>query len=499
MEHYVQNCETGQQSMQQRDKNKNRIRRTRTTIGIVISGDILSVTAGLLIADVISRRISDSRLDLFRGEWNSELRLGFIGILLATWITTIALFQGYSFEARIKPAAGMIIAFRASFYFLAIVAVAEILFRLPIVHYYLLFGLPLTLIFLSISRFLSAELVRSVRRRNKSSLLIVGNTRDINEIIGNQPDERFPYHDIAVLLVTDPENVSALPELEDCQIGEFLPGQDITTQALQYGCESFWVASVAEFGHKNLRRLAWNLQKLKVRLYIEPMIEGVSGTRLSPVRIGPRQTIFVEKPRVNAANGILKRVFDIIFSSVVLVLIFPILIITAIAIKLDDGGPVFYFSERIGHKGKPFRVWKFRSMATDAEERLKKLIEKEGGPRILFKMKDDPRITNVGKFIRKYSIDELPQFINALNGTMSVVGPRPPLAREVALYDSDMRTRLEVRPGITGLWQVSGRSNLPPELAQQLDLYYVDNWSISLDASIIAQTVKVVITAEGAY
>ena len=138
-------------------------------------------------------------------------------------------------------------------------------------------------------------------------------------------------------------------------------------------------------------------------------------------------------------------------------------------------------------------------MCIDAEEKIQALIKETGGQSLLFKMKDDPRVTRVGKFIRKYSIDELPQFFNSLNGTMSVVGPRPQVQREVDEYDADMYMRLEVPPGITGLWQVSGRSNLSPQLAQALDLYYVDNWTFTLDMRIIFATLKAVLKSEGAY
>ncbi|MDO4685801.1 MAG: sugar transferase, partial [Corynebacterium sp.] len=233
--------------------------------------------------------------------------------------------------------------------------------------------------------------------------------------------------------------------------------------------------------------------------YLEPMLEGVAEDRLSPTPIGPRTVLSIERPRIHAANGHLKRTFDVVFSTITLMLVSPIMIATALAIKLEDGGPVFYKSERIGKKGEPYYVWKFRSMCLDAEDKIKDLIEANGGQSLLFKMKDDPRVTRVGKFIRKYSIDELPQFFNTLQGTMSVVGPRPQVQREVDEYDSDMYMRLEVPPGITGLWQVNGRSNLSPQLAQALDLYYVDNWSFLLDIRIICATLKAVLKSEGAY
>ena len=201
-----------------------------------------------------------------------------------------------------------------------------------------------------------------------------------------------------------------------------------------------------------------------------------------------------DQQKYSDANGTTKRVFDILLSLAMLILTSPILLVTALAIKLYDGGPVFYLSERIGRDGIPYTLWKFRSMVVDADTKVHELIRQQGGNALLFKMKDDPRLTPIGRFIRTYSIDELPQFINSLNGTMSIVGPRPQVQREVDEYDADMHLRLAIRPGITGLWQVSGRSHLSADEAKRLDLYYVHNWSMLLDMKTIARTVGAVVT-----
>ncbi|GAA1416651.1 putative sugar transferase EpsL [Corynebacterium durum] len=206
-----------------------------------------------------------------------------------------------------------------------------------------------------------------------------------------------------------------------------------------------------------------------------------------------------DQKKYSDANGTTKRVFDILLSLIMLILTSPILLVTALAIKLYDGGPAFYLSERIGRDGIPYTLWKFRSMVVDADTKVHELIRQQGGNALLFKMKDDPRLTPIGRFIRTYSIDELPQFINSLNGTMSIVGPRPQVQREVDEYDADMHLRLTIRPGITGLWQVSGRSHLSADEAKRLDLYYVHNWSMLLDMKTIARTVGAVVTHTGAY
>lgn len=212
--------------------------------------------------------------------------------------------------------------------------------------------------------------------------------------------------------------------------------------------------------------------------------------------------IHVSTPRLGGFSAALKRVFDILGAALGLLVISPFMLATAIAIKLDDGGPVFFRQTRVGRENQPFMMIKFRSMVVDAEARLAELEEREGqdaGNGVLFKMKDDPRITRVGRILRAYSIDELPQLINVLLGSMSMVGPRPPLASEVERYGTDVLRRLIVKPGITGLWQVGGRSDLDWEESVRLDLYYVENWSIVQDLIIIFRTVRVVLTRDGAY
>lgn len=205
-------------------------------------------------------------------------------------------------------------------------------------------------------------------------------------------------------------------------------------------------------------------------------------------------------PQYTGAANVIKRLLDIIGSLCALIISSPILLGVAIAIKLDDGGPVFFSQTRIGLHGKPFKMYKFRSMVTNAEELKKKLAEETGQEdRFIFKMKDDPRITTVGHFIRKTSLDEFPQFYNVLKGDMSLVGPRPALPEEVARYGSLYSARLLVKPGITGPWQVSGRSDLSQEQSEYLDVSYIENWSIAGDLAILAKTVMVIFTGRGSY
>lgn len=195
----------------------------------------------------------------------------------------------------------------------------------------------------------------------------------------------------------------------------------------------------------------------------------------------------------------LKRLVDVVLSLMALV---PLILLTpliALAIKLDSPGPVFYRQSRVGRSGREFGMFKFRTMRVDSEVALAKLMAERDGADLLFKMRTDPRITKVGAFLRKFSLDELPQFLNVIAGDMSVVGPRPPLPQEVREYDGRVFRRLYVKPGITGLWQVSGRSDLTWEESIRLDLYYIENWSLSVDLQIMWRTVRVAFAPMGAY
>jgi exopolysaccharide biosynthesis polyprenyl glycosylphosphotransferase len=266
------------------------------------------------------------------------------------------------------------------------------------------------------------------------------------------------------------------------------------------GADTVAVTATEHLGVHGIRKLTWDLESMDVDLLVSPGVLDVAGRRLSMRPVAGFPLIHVEKPQYHGAQRFQKRAFDFFFALAAIMGMSPLLILTAIAVKLTSGGPVFYTAERIGLDGKPFRMLKFRSMVDGADRQLPELLmQNEAAGGVLFKMRQDPRVTAVGRFIRKMSIDELPQFFNVLKRDMSVVGPRPPLPREVEAYDGDVRRRLLVKPGITGLWQVSGRSDLSWENSVRLDLSYVENWSMVGDLIIIGKTLKAVLSKNGAY
>jgi exopolysaccharide biosynthesis polyprenyl glycosylphosphotransferase len=225
----------------------------------------------------------------------------------------------------------------------------------------------------------------------------------------------------------------------------------------------------------------------------------VLSSRLAPQTIGGVMTLSVNVLQLTRAQAAAKRACDVLVAGLGLLALAPLLLAVALAIKLGSPGPVVFRQERIGLRGRPFTLLKFRTMVAGADRLLAGLREQNEADGPLFKLRHDPRVTRVGRFLRRYSIDELPQLVNVLKGEMSLVGPRPPLAAEVALYEEWQLDRLEVRPGITGLWQVSGRSELSFEEYVRLDLFYVENWSIAYDLFILSKTIPLLVSARGAY
>ncbi|WP_334138274.1 sugar transferase [Corynebacterium variabile] len=484
-----------------RNRDSRQVRHTKRT-WFYVAGDFVAILTATVIADLLSIYTWAPSVGVIADHFFSERNLLLTACVVVFWLAMLALAHGYSHQARTFPRIGRENVIKGSLIFAAVLAMVDALSSYSLFRHFALFGLPIGLFLLMVSRMICLRISIRYQADLQHNFLAIGQVRDINRLLRSFHDIQEAGTLIHGILLTDPENrdrlLDAGPVPVDSVCMSVLTTEDFIQTAASYDCDAVWVASISEFGHRNLRRMSWQLNKLNMRLYLDPMLEGISGTRLDVVPFGPRHALYVDRPRFSAANGLAKRAFDIVVSAVALVLISPIMLLTALAIKIEDRGPVFYISERVGYHGQSFRIFKFRSMHTDADERLQKLRD-EVGAEGLFKMKDDPRITKVGKFIRKTSIDELPQFINSLLGTMSVVGPRPHLSHEVDAFSSDMRMRMEVRPGITGLWQVSGRSDLTPQQAEQLDLYYVDNWSLSLDVKTVARTFRAVALSRGAY
>jgi len=311
---------------------------------------------------------------------------------------------------------------------------------------------------------------------------------------------------LGVLVVGDVDDRVALTEsLEALSGGRLLPvgGCDPAGTASSVASlrpDAVLVVPGPALAGREVQRLTWELQAHGVPLLVGTRLHDVAPARTAAVRLGQLALLHVDAPRHDGPGRVVKDLWERSAALVALVLLAPLLGVVALAVRLDSPGPAFFRQVRVGRQGRPFTMLKFRTMCADAEQRLAEVGERADHPdHVLFKLARDPRITRVGRVLRRYSLDEVPQLLNVVRGEMALVGPRPALPRELEQYDEDPLRRLAVTPGLTGLWQVSGRSDLSWEDSVRLDLDYVDNWSLGLDLVILLRTVGAVLRHTGAY
>ena len=273
----------------------------------------------------------------------------------------------------------------------------------------------------------------------------------------------------------------------------------VASVVTRFDADTVAVLACPEMNGARLRELAWDLEKTGTEMCVASALLDVAGPRTTIRPVAGLPLLHVDHAELTGSKQVIKGVFDKVSAGLALIVLAPLFMVIALAIAVSDHGPVFFRQTRIGRDGQTFRVWKFRTMVVDAESRKAQLLARNDADGALFKMRADPRVTRAGGWLRQWSLDELPQLLNVLAGDMSLVGPRPALPVEVAEYRDHMRRRLVVKPGITGLWQISGRSDLPWDEAERLDVRYVENWSLALDLQILWKTLAAVTRHSGAY
>ena len=364
-------------------------------------------------------------------------------------------------------------------------------------------ALPLVLVSSVLGRYLARKLLHRARASGRASnaVVLVGDADSIADLSERMQRDSYAGLRVVVACIPADEMADDRAQAELDRVGvPLLSDMDNVLQAVARSrADTVAVTSSHALGPRRLRELSWQMEHIEADMLVAPGLVEVAGPRLHIRPVTGLPLLHVEKPEFVGAKRVLKGVFDRAVSVFMLTLLAPLLFAVWVAIRVTSPGPGFFRQTRIGKDGKAFRIWKFRSMYTDAEARLADLTADSDGNEVLFKMKHDPRVTRVGAFLRKYSLDELPQLFNVVNGTMSLVGPRPPLPSEVQQYGYDVRRRLLVRPGLTGLWQVSGRSDLSWEESVRLDLRYVENWSFTTDLLIMWKTIWAVAGGSGAY
>lgn len=388
---------------------------------------------------------------------------------------------------------------QATFYLFGFIGTLSFITRTEVARGYLAMALPLGLLGMLAGRWVWRQLLNEHRKSgtHTNTVLVLGSRASAASLasrLRSSPSSGYRVVGLCTPLgsTSDDSSVDGF---------ELLGTLDNVVDAIEQSkTNTVAVSSSEHFGSDQVRQLAWQLEGTGVRLVLAPSLTDVAGPRIHIRPVAGLPLMLVQEPHFRGPKLALKTTLDVIVALVVLTLLSPVLLVTAAAIKMSDRGPVFFRHERVGYGGRQFKVWKFRSMRIGAESRINEVKTAAGqGDATFYKSAGDPRISPLGAFLRKTSIDELPQLFNVLAGQMSLVGPRPLVPGEGAEIGNFVERRMLVRPGITGLWQVSGRSDVTAEERIRLDFYYVENWSVIGDVLIMAKTVKTVLTGAGAY
>jgi exopolysaccharide biosynthesis polyprenyl glycosylphosphotransferase len=382
---------------------------------------------------------------------------------------------------------------------LAVVGTVSWAFKLDVARGFVVLALPLATALTLGQRYAHRRWLHRQHGRGlyQSTTLLVGHRGAVASL--DEQMQRQAYHGYKVVGCCLPEEQQNF--VTDAFNGlPMLGGLDqVADVVAQYEVDTVAVLPCPELDGPTLRRLGWDLEQTRAELLLAPAVTEVVGPR---VRIRPvcgLPLMHMERPELHGIRRLAKAVTDWVAAALIVFFTAPLLVGVAVAIKVTSRGPVFFRQERVGRNGQTFGMLKFRSMVAGADRMVETLADDNDGNGVLFKRKDDPRVTSIGRIIRRYSIDELPQLFNVLRGEMSLVGPRPPLQSEVEQYGFDMHRRFLVKPGLTGLWQVSGRSDLSWDDSVRIDVRYVENWSFTFDLMILWKTVGAVLRGSGAY
>jgi exopolysaccharide biosynthesis polyprenyl glycosylphosphotransferase len=447
---------------------------------------ICGLAAGLLAYQV--------RFD--SGSWRPGIYLAISLSLPVVWLIAVALAGGYDSrfvgvgpdEFRKVLNAGLVLT--------AGVAVLSYATKLDLARGYVVVALPCVTVFDLITRYTLRKRLHKVRKLGgcMRRAVVVGHQPVIADIVTML--RRETYHGLSVVAAcvagpSDGPVIAGIPAV---------PGLDgIAEVVRRFEADTVAVLACPEMSSVRLRELAWDLEKTGTDLCVAPALLDVAGPRTTIRPTAGLPLLHVDHPEFTGARRVVKAAFDKAAALVGLVLAAPLLAVVALIIRLDDHAPALFRQTRVGRDGRPFTVYKFRTMVPDAELRKLALVSSNEHDGVLFKIRNDPRLTRHGGWLRRWSLDELPQLLNVLRGDMSLVGPRPALPEEAAVYGDHVRRRLVVRPGLTGLWQVNGRADLSWEESVRLDLRYVENWSFVLDLQILWKTLSAVVRGRGAY
>jgi exopolysaccharide biosynthesis polyprenyl glycosylphosphotransferase len=379
---------------------------------------------------------------------------------------------------------------------LAAAAIIALAFQYDLARGYVLVVLPLALAGSLLVRRASGTVVKRMRRqgRMRHRAIVTGTEQSVVELIRQFRRDADQSYEVLGACVdgASTSHIEGIPVVGS--------SADVRAALLRHRADTVAVGAWSAAGPSGLRQLGWDLEGTGTHLLVSPSLTDVAGPRISVRPVAGLPLLHVEEPAFRGVRRVAKAVFDRTFAFLLLLLLALPMLLIGLVVRVTSPGPAMFRQTRVGIGGRTFTVFKFRSMRESAEAELAALVQQnEQSDGLLFKIRDDPRVTSVGRFLRRFSLDELPQLLNALRGEMSLVGPRPPLPCEVAQYGPQLRRRLLVKPGLTGLWQVQGRSDLSWEESVRLDLHYVENWTPALDAQILLRTAYAVLARRGAY
>ncbi|MEN0101635.1 MAG: sugar transferase [Curtobacterium sp.] len=432
----------------------------------------------------------------------NDLRLSYTGIsvvVIAVWMAALAMYDTRGDRVIGVGSAEYRLIADSSVRVFGLIAIAAFLFHVDLARGYVLIAFPVGILVLLLSRWIWRQWLVAQRKSGNYSakVLLVGSTASVIHIGGQLARSPEAGYQVVGATVTS-GSVGVLSSTDIVSYG----GLDQIHEALaESGADTVVITSADDLPPERVRELSWSLEPGRQHLVVAPSLTDIGGPRIHTRPVQGLPLIHVETPTYEGRKLYTKRIFDVVVSAVLIVVLSPVLLVLALAVKLTSPGPVLFRQERVGLNGSTFTMVKFRTMVVDAEDRLQELsaLDRAEGNNVLFKMRNDPRVTRVGAFMRRYSLDELTQLFDVLAGNMSLVGPRPPLQREVERYDLHVHRRFLVKPGLTGLWQVSGRSDLSWEDSVRLDLFYVENWSMTGDLVILWRTLRAVVRSSGAY
>jgi exopolysaccharide biosynthesis polyprenyl glycosylphosphotransferase len=421
--------------------------------------------------------------------------------LPVAWLILVGLNGGFGEPATRSGREEFTRIARAFVHFAVLVAVTSYAAHADLARGFVLLALPLALSLDVGGRFAARrwQRRRSADRQDVRPVLAVGDVSAVCDFADAVLRDRTAGITVrgACLTGNHPDDADLLAAMGVPNVGDL---DTVVDSARAIGAATIAVVSASQVGSDRLRWIAWRLEGTGIDLLVSPGLVEVAPRRLRVRSVAWMPLLSVEQPEFRGFRRLAKEVLDRLSAFVAVVLLLPLLAVIYVVVRLSSPGPAIFRQTRVGRDGKAFQMLKFRSMFVDAEARLADLKGRNvhpSGP--LFKLHDDPRVTRIGRVLRRYSLDELPQLVNVLTGHMSLVGPRPPLPSEVEEYETDARRRLLVKPGITGLWQVSGRSDLSWAESVRLDLRYVENWSPALDLMILWKTASAVLRGSGAY